>query len=91
LTYVLTGRIDDAQGVYGRLQEEYPAGAVGNDVAEMAETFWEAYLQDESVTEGCSKVIAVAEEYASVLGFFNQNYGYANPWWEPRDLCPFIH
>jgi hypothetical protein len=22
-----------------------------------------------------------------VLDFFNSNYGYANPWWEPEDLC----
>jgi len=91
LTYLLVGELDGAQLEYNRLQADDPAGAAGHDVAAMAATFWAAYLADGSVATGCAEVVAAAAEAdTSVQDFFNSNYGYANPWWEPVDLCPFI-
>jgi hypothetical protein len=88
LTYLLTDRPDEAQTAYDSLQRDYPAGP-GGDVARMARTFWEAYQPQESVSAGCAATVAQVEAYSSVLDFFTRNYGYANPFWELEDLCPF--
>jgi hypothetical protein len=90
LAFLLMGELDSAQLEYNRLQVDYPAGSVGYEVAAMARTFWMAYLADSCIADGCAEVVAAAEEDASVQDFFNSNYGYANPWWEPMHLCPFI-
>lgn len=89
LTYLQMDRLSDAQATYNRLQADYSAGAAGHDVAVMGETFWAAYLAEGRVPDGCAAVVAAAEANTSLLDFFNQSYGYANPWWEPVDLCPF--
>ncbi len=89
LTRLLAGDPAGAQLEYNRLQADHPAGAVGHDVAVLAEAFWTAYLMDSHVADGCAQVIAAAGTDTSVQDFFNANYGYANPWWEPVDLCPF--
>jgi len=89
LTYLLMGELDSAQLEYDRLQADYPAGAAGHDVAALAETFWTAYLADGHVADGCAQVVAAAEVDTLVQDFFNSSYGYANPWWELVDLCPF--
>jgi hypothetical protein len=90
LTYLLTGDLGGAQSEYDRLQADYPAGSAGHDVAVMAETFWIAYQVDGSIADGCAEVVAAAEVDTAVQDFFNWNYGYANPWWESLDLCPFV-
>jgi hypothetical protein len=87
LTYLHMGDVGSAQAEINRLQADYPPGEVGHEVVEMALTFWEVYLQGEGIVPACSEIVAAAERYASVLEFFNNNYGYANPWWEPEDLC----
>jgi hypothetical protein len=88
LTHVRLGELGRAQAEIDRLQSDYPPGAVGREVAEMAQLFWEAYSQGEDIGHSCSEIVAAAERFASVLEFFNNNYGYANPWWEFEDLCP---
>jgi len=88
LTYLLMDRPDDAQAAYDSLRRDYPDGS-GHDVARMAHTFWEAYQSSGRLSEACAAVAARVESYNSVLDFFNRNYGYANPYWEPEDLCPF--
>ena len=90
LTYVQSGDLDGAQSAYDRLQAEHPDGAVGHDVAALAEVFWGAYAADRSVVDGCTALIVAAKEHTSVHDFFNENYGYANPRWEAEDLCPFF-
>lgn len=88
LSYLLMDKPGDAQVTYDSLRREYQVGA-SRDVVWMAETFWEAYRRTGSVSEGCAVVLANVESYPSVLDFFNRSYGYANPLWEPKDLCPF--
>jgi hypothetical protein len=78
-----------AQAELSRLQADYPVGSVGSRVAQLSQAFWETHSQGADMTESCSTIIRSAERYASVLAFFNDSYGYANPLWEPVDLCPF--
>jgi hypothetical protein len=88
LTYLQMGDVRSAQAEIDRLRADYPPGVPGHEVAEMAGLFWEGHLQGEGIVQACAGIVAAAERYASVLEFFNNNYGYANPWWEPEDLCP---
>jgi hypothetical protein len=88
LTYSQMGDVDSARAELNRLQVDYPAGAVGHEIAEIAGVFWDARVQGRSIVQSCSAVVAAGERFVSVLEFFNNNYGYANPWWEPEDLCP---
>jgi hypothetical protein len=82
------GKTGEAQAAHHGLLENHPSGEVGHDTAVMAQTFWEAYEQSKGISEGCSAILAAPVTYTSVLDFFNNSYGYANPWWEPADLCP---
>jgi hypothetical protein len=67
---------------------------VGGEVAQMAQLFWEAHLEGKDIVQSCAEVVACGQAtlpggcFEPVLAFFNNNYGYANPWWEPEDLCP---
>lgn len=89
LAYALMGDQAQAQAAYDGLVADYPAGAVGHDMAALADRFWAAY-QAGQVSDGCRAVVATAAEDTAVLDFFNGQYGYANPLWEPADLCPFV-
>lgn len=90
LVYLLTGETGSAQSAYDQLQAVYPLETAGHDVAAMAEVFWTAYLIDDSIAAGCTEVVAAAGSETAVQDFFNWNYGYANPYWEPLHLCPFV-
>jgi hypothetical protein len=87
LTALQTGDVASAQAEFNRLQTDYSAGAVGHEIGEMADVFWTATLEGQSIAEGCAAIVGAGERFAPVLDFFNSNYGYANPWWEPEDLC----
>jgi hypothetical protein len=88
LTDLQMGDVEGTQAEFDRLQTDYPPGAVGHEIFKMAQLFWGASMQGQDIVQGCSEVVAAGERFAPVLEFFNNNYGYANPWWEPRDLCP---
>jgi hypothetical protein len=90
LVHLQAGDPGSAQVAYEQLQAEYPAGAIGHDVAALAGVFWGAYAVDGSVVEGCLALVVAAKEDTSVHDFFNTNYGYANPRWEAVDICPFV-
>lgn len=90
LVYLLTGETENAQSAYDQLQADYPPGTTGHDVSAMAGTFWMAYLIEDSVAAGCTEVVTAAMSKTAVQDFFNWNYGYANPYWEPLNLCPFV-
>jgi hypothetical protein len=90
LTHVRAGDPDGARAAYEHLQAEYPADAVGHDVAALAEVFWKAYGVAGGVVDGCLALVAAAKEDTSVHDFFNATYGYANPRWEAVDICPFV-
>lgn len=89
LVDLLLGDAAGAQAAYDQLQAGYPPASAGHDVAAMAATFWVAYQAEGEVSAGCAAVVADAASGSTVLDFFNGTYGYANPWWEPADLCPF--
>lgn len=90
LVHLQAGDLGNAQTAYEQLQAEYPAGAVGHDVAALAEVFWGTYAVGGNVVDGCLALIVAAKEDTSVHDFFNANYGYANPRWEAVDICPFV-
>jgi hypothetical protein len=90
LAHLQAGDLESAQAAYEQLQAEYPTGAVGHDVAALAEVFWGTYVVDGSVVDGCLALVVAAKEDTSVHDFFNVNYGYANPRWEAVDICPFV-
>jgi hypothetical protein len=90
LTHLQAGDLGSARVAHEQLQAEYPADAVGHDVAALAEVFWGTYAVDGSFVEGCLALVAAAKEDTSVHDFFNANYGYANPRWEAVDICPFL-
>jgi hypothetical protein len=90
LVHLQAGDLGSARAAYERLQAEYPASAIGHDVAALAGVFWGAYGVDGSVVDGCLALVVVAKEDTSVHDFFNANYGYANPRWEAVDICPFL-
>jgi hypothetical protein len=89
LVYLLTGDTDTAQSAYDRLQADHPIETTGHDVSAMAQVFWTAYLIEDSIAVGCAEVVARAASETAVQDFFNWTYGYANPYWEPLNLCPF--
>jgi hypothetical protein len=90
LTHLQSGDLSSARSAYDLLQAEHPDGAIGHNVAALAEVFWGTYVVDGSIIDGCTALIVAAKEDTSVHDFFNENYGYANPRWEAVDICPFI-
>jgi hypothetical protein len=89
LTHVQMEGTTAAQIELNRLQADVASGATGDEIAELARTFWEAGLQAYIAPMSCADAVAAPERYPEVLAFLNNNYGYANPFWEARDLCPF--
>lgn len=87
---LLAGDLAAMDAHYAYLQANYPAGTPGHDTAVLAETFRTAYDASGSLTAACAQVVAAAEAAPSLQQFFNVTYGYANPWWEPVDICPFV-
>lgn len=86
LIHLLRSEEDAAEAAYDLLVDEY-LDERGHPVAAMAETFWDAYEDTGQMADGCAAVVTDAQVGSAVLDFFNQAYGYANPWWEPLDLC----
>jgi hypothetical protein len=87
LTHLQVGDEAQAQAAYQQLQENYPPGAAGHEVAALAEDFWSAYQASGEIGQGCDRALDGGSGSA-ILDFFNTNYGYANPQWEADDLCP---
>jgi hypothetical protein len=89
LIHLLMGRPEESEAAYEHLLDDYPEGVPGHEASLVAETFWVAYEAEERVADGCAAVVEEAQVESPLLNFFNGTYGYANPWWEPPDLCPF--
>jgi hypothetical protein len=64
-------------------------GGVGSVYAELAVAFWDAYILQNDHGLACRDAIAFAQTRPDVLFPLN-SYGYANPHYTARDLCPFI-
>ena len=69
------------------LQSDDPPGSPGAAVAELAQLFWQRFMDTGNIAYGCQAVIQ-SPKVNDVLLFLN-NYGYANPLYTEQDLCPF--
>jgi hypothetical protein len=91
VVYLLQGNQEFAQSTFDQQEEAYPAGSTGHTYVEMAQTFQEAYAGEESVIRGCAAAQQFAgqheEEILEPLG--PAAFGYANPEYEPMDICPW--
>lgn len=88
VTYVLMSDLGDAQVAYGILQNSAPEGAPGRAYAELATAFWDTYTATEDLAGACAAAQSFAATHPDeVLGPLY--YGYANPTYTAKDVCPF--
>jgi hypothetical protein len=90
LTYLEMNDEGDAQKAYGILQNQYPAGAVGQPYASMAQPFWDAYTATQDLEQACLAAREYAESHAEEI-LTPLYFGYANPVITPADICPVEH
>ncbi|TET53747.1 MAG: hypothetical protein E3J64_03060 [Anaerolineales bacterium] len=86
---IVAGDQTGGQAEFILLQISHPPGSAGHEVASLTAIFAAEYAATDSVEDACDAVLADTTASTAVLDFFNSNYGYANPIWEPPDLCPF--
>ena len=91
LLHTAGGSLPEAQTVYDTLQEKSPEGAVGDEYAALATTFWDQYSADGEIQAGCDQArnhaAAHADQILSPLG--STFYGIGSPDYTPEDVCPF--
>jgi hypothetical protein len=80
----------EAQIVYETLQDEFPAGAVGHQYAELATVFWEEYDTRADIATACGKAVEYASAYADevLIPLSSSFYGFGQRDYAPRDVCP---
>jgi hypothetical protein len=90
ITYALMGQISQAQSLHDALFAEYDAdpGKAGASFAAMADLFWTEFSGSNSIVSACAPVVAYSEGDAERYQVLN-NFGYANRYYQPVDLCPF--
>jgi len=90
VTYVLMGQVNEAEMLHDALFAEYDTdpGRPGASFATMADLFWTEFSSSNSVASACAPVVAYAEGDAESYRVLN-DFGYANRYYQPVDLCPF--
>lgn len=90
LLHVVQGSMPEAQIVYETLQDEFPAGAVGHQYAELATVFWEEYDTRADIATACGKAVEYASAYADevLIPLSSSFYGFGQRDYAPRDVCP---
>jgi hypothetical protein len=85
--HVHLGDPAEAEAHYGILQGENAPGTTAFSVVGLAERFWRAYQRNENLGNACEYVVGGTE--APLAADFLATFGYANPIYEARHLCPF--
>ena len=88
LVHIRLGELDLAGDAFQLLREAYTAGA-GQPFAEMAGTFWDAYLESGELNTGCLAAQTYAEQHPETI-LDALYYGYANPAYTVGDICPLV-
>lgn len=90
LLHALRGYKPEARIVYDTLLEKFPEGAVGNQYAQLADAFWEAYTASGDVSAACQAAIenASTNREAALSPLGSGFYGYNNRDYAPEDICP---
>lgn len=90
LLYIVQGFMPESQIVYETLQDEFPAGAIGHQYAELATVFWEEYDASGDIAAACGKALEYASTHADeVLSPLGSGfYGFGQRDYAPEDICP---
>lgn len=91
VVHLLQGNQEFAQSTFNQQAETYPAGTTGHAYVELAQVFQDAYAGDESVIQGCAAARQYASQHAEEIlePLGPTTFGYANPEFEPEDICPW--
>lgn len=89
VVYAVMGEADFAETAYRELRQAVPEGSAQRAYVEMAQAFLEAYRADR-LEAGCAAARAYAESHAEAVlePLGPAAFGYANPAYEPQDVCP---
>jgi hypothetical protein len=85
VAYAASGDGRGAQTQYDLLIAEHPDGTPGYPYVLLAQAFWSAFLADDAPRSACDAVVALVESDPTLVERLYA--GYANPEYEPRDLC----
>jgi len=86
VAYAASGDGRGAQSQYELLIAEHPDGSPGYPYALLGQEFWIDFVANNSPRSACAAAVVIAESDPTLA---EQLYaGYANPEYEPADLCP---
>ncbi len=90
LLHVVQGNLAEAEKTYNTLQEEFAHDQYGAPYAEMARDFWQAYQQNQNMTDACGAAITYAAIHPEILIPLDSNYhGWQSHTYQSTDICPF--
>ncbi len=90
LLQIIQGNLAEAEKTYNTLQEEFAKNQYGAPYAEMARDFWQAYQQNQNMTEACGAAITYAALHPEILIPLGSDYhGWQSHTYEPAEVCPF--
>jgi hypothetical protein len=85
VAYAAAGDGRGAQAQYDLLLTEHPEGIAGHPYVPLGQAFWADFLANEAPRSACAAVVALAESDPTLAERLYA--GYANPEYEPADLC----
>jgi hypothetical protein len=85
--YLQSGQSDRANQAYGQLQSDFPQGATGHSYAEMGATLWKTLQGGSDLGTACRAASGYASANSQTI-LDPLYFGYANPTYEPSDMCP---
>lgn len=90
LLHIVQGNLAKAETTYNTLQEEFFHDQYGAPYAEMARDFWQAYQQNQNMTDACGAAITYAAMHPEILIPLGSDYhGWQSHTYQPADVCPF--
>jgi hypothetical protein len=85
VAFAATGDAGDARSQYDLLQAEHPPDTPGHAYTLLGQAFWDAFAAGATPRSACAAAVTLAESTPTLS---EQLYaGYANPTYEPADLC----
>lgn len=87
VVYLKSGQSDLAQKAFDQLQSGYPQGATGHSYAEMGAGLWQSHQNGADVATACRDASSYASAHSQAI-LDPLYFGYANPTYEPSDMCP---
>ncbi len=85
VAYTASGDARGAQSQFDLLMDEHPEGTPAHGYALLGQAFWDEFLADGRPEVACDAAVTIAESDPSLAERLYA--GYANPEYEPADLC----